>query len=540
MKAGRLNLALKFSIAVTMLILVIMVTVATLIINYQRESLRQNTFDNNLVMTRNLANDSVESLLIFDPLRLDKLVNTILDATSCAYAMIIDRDGNVLAHTTRALLGSRLEGEQYREMLRMTTDGKEFIKEYQERDLALQQFSVPIKIHDEILGASIVAFSLKNIDALIEQRMSKLRHYIYLITGIMLAAGISGAFLVSSQLTKPLKKLKDTMLNIQAGNLEVEVENKNVVKCWERLECDKNDCPSYGKRRCWAIAGTFCHGQVQGQFAQKIGDCRKCIVYKESCGDEMNELIEVFNQMVKDLKYNLGELEKANIEKDRLERLSMLGEMAATVAHETKNPLNSIRLATSYLKKNFQGEILSEFLGIIEEEVRRLNDITSNFLAFSRPAPMTVRAADINTIVKAVVDLIRQEATDRNIEIVMLTDENIPLLEIDVSRIKQAILNLLINAMDASQESDTIRIATEIHKSSVDISVQDTGKGIAEEEKEKILKPFYTTKTRGSGLGLAIVERIAKEHKGEILIDTSAKKGVKFILRLPVQIYAAT
>ncbi len=534
MKTGRLNLGLKFSIAVTLLILVIMVAVATLIINYQRDALRQNTFDNNLLMTRNLAHDSIESLLIFDPLRLDKLVTTILDATSCTYAMIIDRDGTVVAHTTRSILGSRLGGEQHQEMLQKTSEGDEFIREYKADEGLIQQFSVPIKIHDEILGASVVAFSVQDIDVLIEERISKLRRYIYLITGIMVAAGISGAFVVSSRLTKPLKNLKDTMHQIQSGNLEVEAENKNIVKCWERLGCTMTDCPSYGKLRCWAIAGTFCHGEVQGQFAQKIGDCRKCVVYKESCGDEIYELIEVFNQMVDDLKYNLGELEKANTEKDRLERLSMLGEMATTVAHETKNPLNSIQLATSYLKKNFQGEILSEFLGIIEEEVRRLNDITSNFLAFSRPAPMKVRPGDINTLVKSVVDLIRQEATDRNIEIVLLTDENIPQMEIDVARIKQAVLNLLINAMDASTESDTITVATELNKSYADISVRDTGKGITEEEKEKIFKPFYTTKTRGSGLGLAIVERIAKEHKGEIHIDTAVAKGVKFILRLPV------
>ena len=121
--------------------------------------------------------------------------------------------------------------------------------------------------------------------------------------------------------------------------------------------------------------------------------------------------------MVKDLRYNLDELEQANKEKAKLERLSELGEMATTVAHETKNPLNSIRLATSYLKKNFRGEILSEFLTIIEEEVRRLNDITSNFLGFSRPAPLKLKPCDINAIIKPTVELIRQEATERNIEL---------------------------------------------------------------------------------------------------------------------------
>jgi two-component system sensor histidine kinase HydH len=261
-------------------------------------------------------------------------------------------------------------------------------------------------------------------------------------------------------------------------------------------------------------------------------------VYQESCGDEIQELVEAFNQMVRDLRYNLSELEKANTDKARLERLSALGEMATTVAHETKNPLNSIRLATSYLKKNFQGELLTEFLSIIEEEVMRVNDIASGFLGFSRPAPIRLAACNINAIVKSTVELVRQEATDRDIELVLLTDERIPPVSCDFSRIKQALLNLLINALDVSKAGDTIAVTTEADGAVMKLSVQDTGRGIPAEELEKIFKPFYTTKTRGSGLGLAIVDRILKEHKGEITVDSAEGNGTKFTLALPVHEHA--
>jgi signal transduction histidine kinase len=279
---------------------------------------------------------------------------------------------------------------------------------------------------------------------------------------------------------------------------------------------------------------------VQGQFAQKIGDCRKCIVYKESCGDEIHELVEVFNQMVKDLKHNLNALETANREKSRMERMSALGEMATTVAHETKNPLNSIRLATSYLKKNFEGEILTEFLSIIEEEVMRLNDMTTSFLGFSKPAPLKLKTCDLNAIVKSTVALIRQEATDRNIEVIILVDEHIPPIQCDYARMKQALLNLLINAIDASREGDAITITTEASGAVLSISVQDTGRGIAPEDVEKIFKPFYTTKTRGSGLGLAIVDRIVKEHGGRIEVDSAPERGATFTMELPAHDYAKT
>ena len=538
MNVNRLNLGLKFSIAVTALIVLTMIGVATLIINYQKESLRQNTFESNFALTRNLAEDAVEPFLVFDPLRLDKLVHTVRDATSCAYAMLVDANREIVAHTNRRYLGTSLDPTKHSEVIRALTDDREHIWEYEHEDEPVKEFSVPVKIGNEIFGIATVGFSISTINAGIEARIVSLKNYIYVITAIMVLSGIAGAFIVSNLLTRPLQRLKNTMLDVQSGNLDVVVENPKLVKCTERLHCTKRDCPAYDKERCWAIAGTFCHGEVQGTFAQKIGDCRNCVVYKESCGDEINELVEVFNQMIADLRYNLQELEKANMEKAQMERLSALGEMATTIAHETKNPLNSIRVAASYLKKNFQGELLTEFLSIIEEEVMRLNEMTSNFLGFSRPAPLNMNECTINEIVRSTVDLIRQEATERNIEVILLTDEHVPPVLCDFGRIKQALLNLLINAMDASKEGDSITINTDMALDQFSISVQDTGKGIGTKELENIFKPFYTTKTRGSGLGLAIVERIVKEHQGNITVDSDPGKGTTVTLTIPIRTYA--
>jgi len=538
MRANRLSLALKFSIAVAMLIIFAMFGVATLIINFQKETLRQSTFESNLAMTRNLAHDAAEPLLAFDPLRLDELVRTVLEATSGSYAMIANREGLIVAHTKRSRLGSSIAEPDSHDLIRRLSDGKDLVREYVYEDEPVKGFSHPIAIGSEALGIATVAYSVNTMDRVIEQRLEKLKTYIYMITGIMLLTGIAGAFIVSNILTKPLKRLKDRMLDLQSGNLDVEVENPGIIKCWERLGCDMKNCPSFGKVRCWAIAGTFCHGETQGQFAQKIGGCRNCVVYKESCGDEINELVEVFNQMVKDLKYNLSELEKANAEKAKMERLSALGEMASIVAHETKNPLNAIKIATSYLKNNFQGEILTEFLTIIEEEVTRLNDISSNFLGFSRPAPLSLKPRDINAIVKSTVELIRQEATERNMEVIMRTNENIPLVQCDYARMKQALLNILLNALDASGAGDRVTVTTEAAGTGIIITVQDSGKGISSGELENIFKPFYSTKSRGSGLGLAIVDGIVKEHGGEIAVDSAVGKGTTFTIRMKVHDYA--
>ncbi|MEK6744671.1 MAG: ATP-binding protein [Nitrospirota bacterium] len=538
MKPVSLGLGLKFSLAVTVLIVLAMTGVAVLVISNQKDALREHTARSSLTMVKNLAHDAAGPMLVFDPLRLDELVRTVQEATSCAYAAVMDREELIVAHTTRARLSSRRDLVDPPALATPASPDGETVRRIILEGEPVTEYTVPIHIGSEFLGSATIAYSVRTMDALIERELAGLRRSIFVITGIVLLLGIAGAFGVSTLLTRPLTRLKQKMQDVQAGNLHAEVENPRLVRCWERLGCDRKDCPSYGKTRCWAVAGTFCHGAVQGQFAQKIGDCRNCVVYQESSGDEIGELVEVFNQMVKDLRYNLTELEKVNTEKARMERLSALGEMATTVAHETKNPLNSIRLAASYLKKNFQGEILSEFLSIIEEEVMRLNEITSDFLGFSKPAPLKLKTTDINAIVKSTVELVRQEATDRNIEVVILTDEHVPPVLCDFSRMKQAVLNLLLNAIDASTAGSAIIITTEAAGASMTLSVQDSGRGIPPEEIENIFKPFYTTKTRGSGLGLAIVDRIVKEHKGEIAVESAVGKGTKFTIVLPVYEHA--
>jgi signal transduction histidine kinase len=122
--------------------------------------------------------------------------------------------------------------------------------------------------------------------------------------------------------------------------------------------------------------------------------------------------------------------------------------------------------------------------------------------------------------------------------VICLTDENLPAVNCDFPMMKQALLNILLNALDASVAGDSITITTEVAGSAIEIIVQDSGKGISSDEMSRVFKPFYTTKTRGSGLGLAIVDRIVKEHGGEIEIDSTEGKGTRFLIRMKVYQYA--
>lgn len=285
--------------------------------------------------------------------------------------------------------------------------------------------------------------------------------------------------------------------------------------------------------------GNYVVGQypipIVNKEESKVETCQKCVVYKQTCGDEIGELTEVFNQMVTDLRVNLKKLEKANMEKCRLERLSLLGQMSARVAHEIKNPLNAIKGAANYLKRNFEGEILQEFLRIIEEETERLNDIVSDFLNFSKPTPPVKVLSNLNLLVEDTVQLVDGEIREKRLNLVLDTDSSLKPFKFDYAKLKQALLNLLVNAIEETEPGGVIEVKTQRKDSYVLLSVRDSGRGIAPEVLEHVFKPFFTTKTRGSGLGLAIVEQIVKEHEGEISVESVVDKGSIFTITLPVE-----
>lgn len=526
-----MSLVRKFSSAVVLLILIIMMVINTLIITHQERTLRAELDNNRLVLAQKLAKDVVEPLIFMDPLRLDELVRTTAQTPGCAYAGVVDKTRRIVAHTNRKLLGRNPAGDVKAKLYKAMDKGEIIARDIGEDDI--RELVIPVMTGYEAVGAVTVGFSKGTTDVVIENGLSRLKGYIYMISAAVLALGVWGSYGLARFLATPMTKLKDRMELVQIGNLAVETPDEHIPYCHEMLECMKKECPAYGRKRCWTIPGTVCFGYAQGDVFDKMRDCRNCVVYKESCGDEIGELVEVFNHMVKKLNDSMSRLEESAREKTRLEKLSALGEMSMTIAHEIKNPLNAIRGAASYLKDNFEGEVLKEFLTIIDEETRRLNEIVTSILRYSRPVPLKLQAADINKVISDTVDLVRQEATESNVEVAMSLDERVPSFRFDAQQVKQAVLNLLVNALEVTGEGGTIRIATEIFDSGVRVIIKDTGPGMSEEVVAEIFKPFFTTKTRGSGLGLACVERIVKDHKGDITVKSEPGKGAEFIITLP-------
>jgi len=241
--------------------------------------------------------------------------------------------------------------------------------------------------------------------------------------------------------------------------------------------------------------------------------------------DEIGELSMAFNDM-------LNRLDNAIEEQERLCRLAATGELAATLAHEIKNPLNAIGGAAEYIGKNTKGSLAREFVSIITSEVSRINKLTTTLLSFSKTTAPNPELNDLNRVVLETLALLSKESPDLDIPIKEELADDLPLVNFDYNQIKQVILNLLINAQDAVDENGAITVRTWHEGNITFLAVQDNGSGISPEIIHHIFNPFFTTKTRGTGLGLAISKRIAREHGGDLTVDSIPGTGSTFTLVL--------
>lgn len=224
----------------------------------------------------------------------------------------------------------------------------------------------------------------------------------------------------------------------------------------------------------------------------------------------------------------------------RAESLASLTTLAAGVAHEIKNPLGAIGIHIQLIRKALQGRgrvgkrTLMKHLDVVIEEVERLNKIVVDFLFAVRPMDSRLELRDLNGILLDVVKFIEVETAQGDVKLNVELAEGLPKLQLDEKYIKQAVLNLVKNALSAMPEGGVLTIRTERKGDYVRLQVADTGIGIPPEHMDKIFDPYFTTKEFGSGLGLTIVYKIVKEHQGEITVDSELNKGTTFTIKFPI------
>jgi signal transduction histidine kinase len=224
------------------------------------------------------------------------------------------------------------------------------------------------------------------------------------------------------------------------------------------------------------------------------------------------------------------------IESERLNALTLL---AAGVAHEIGNPLNSLHIhlqlmerKAKELNQNARAE-LQQSIDIAREEVRRLDSIVTQFLRAIRPSRPHLNPENVNTIVEEAVRFFTPEIQDREMVVEQELRADLPLLHLDREQMKQAFYNVMKNSLEAMRRHGTLRIRTDLDDTYVILSFSDTGGGMSAENLSRVFEPYFTTKPAGTGLGLLIVRRIVREHGGELSIESNEGEGLTLAIRLP-------
>jgi two-component system, sporulation sensor kinase E len=224
------------------------------------------------------------------------------------------------------------------------------------------------------------------------------------------------------------------------------------------------------------------------------------------------------------------------IESERLNALTLL---AAGVAHEIGNPLNSLHIHLQLMERKAQElnhnakSELQESIDVARSEVRRLDSIVTQFLRAIRPSQPRLHPENVNTIVEEAVRFFTPEIQDRDIVVKQELRANLPLLQLDREQMKQVFYNIIKNSLEAMRRHGTLRIRTDLDDTHVMVSFVDTGGGMSAENLSRVFEPYFTTKPSGTGLGLLIVRRIVREHGGELSIESSQDKGLTLTIRLP-------
>jgi hypothetical protein len=268
--------------------------------------------------------------------------------------------------------------------------------------------------------------------------------------------------------------------------------------------------------------------------SRKVANGELVSIRETDRGDEIGTLVRSFNEMVEKLRERHELEEKLK----KTEQLSMIGQLASGIAHEVRNPLNFLSLSIDHIRERINEEKISStqdlnpLLDSLKKEIYRLNELINNFLFVGKPIVLNKEWIASEVLMQDAIYMVRDKLRE-GIEITMVAGEENGLLFCDREYLRMCLINLLLNSIQAIEDSGTITVEFGKEQGCSVISVTDTGKGISEEDVEQIFEPYYSTKKFGIGLGLTITKRLVEEHGGTITMASKAGENTVITIRVP-------
>jgi len=493
MRLGRsrlkISLYTRFMVAITFILIFLVGSILFLVERREVRTIFEESKTRGILKAQNIANLNLESLQYWDEKSIKANIDQELDDT-LIYIVVFDRYGQLVVSTDPVGDDGDIK------VSRLPAKVNENLSASRRLDFRLNGKAVPI-IEIEIpvfageetdaekapdfWGSVKVGLSLEEIHK--EIRKTRLMLILIGCGGFLL--GMVGAGLLARRITEPLKTL---------------------------------------------VEGT--HRISKGDFSQTI---------PVRSVDEIGGLARSFNEMTRDLLEMRQRMEDANRKLIQAEKLASIGRISATIAHEIRNPLTSVKLNIQKLLQNEGlGEEEKEHLSISQEGIGLIEKFIKELLNFTRVSDLNLERFSILQIIEESLKLLRNSFQERKIILERSCPSDLPSVVVDGDKLRQVFLNILRNAVEAVDEGGKIGLALSLVKENgakrIRIRISDNGCGIAEKDWENIFEPFFTTKPSGFGLGLSNARKIVEQHMGSIKVIKKKGKGTAFEIRIPCEV----
>jgi len=287
-------------------------------------------------------------------------------------------------------------------------------------------------------------------------------------------------------------------------------------------------------------AFTLKKGQITTYLSKLMGEKHASIhvvdetIVTSPCYYEISSIFDEYNNIIVTVINDETEKKQLQHKIEHQQALNVVGQMAASIAHEIRNPLTSLKGFTELLKLNADEESRM-YLSVIDSELQRMEQILSELLVLSKPTSMKVELLELDHIVKQVIEFMLPDALMKNIMIQYISPSTQVYIGGNENRLKQVFMNLIKNAMESMNNGGTITVEMNVIDCAiVELLIKDEGVGMDSATLQNLFQPFYTTKSTGTGLGLAFVKKVIEEHEGVIGVNSELQKGTCFHLQFPV------